>query len=337
MTRILPIFALLLILLCGWGLIRYHKSSILLDQGNQLLKQDRVEEATNILNKAHSTFPFRQDVTISIRGAQLVQKSGADFGKISEIDAEIENAELQNIPPVTEIPKEEKVKAYEILAPILMYHHIRVNPMPNSALWASLNVSANQLDNQLQYLATHGFHPILPEQLLDALNSKASLPTKPVIISFDDGYRNFYENAFPLLKKYNFKAIEFVITGVTPAPAYLSWDQIIEMDKSGLIEFGAHTRHHPDLTRLSASAQVDEIKGSKADLESHLKKQVNFFAYPYGSYNNLIVQEVKDSGYLGAASVIYGSVQSPDKLYLMPRIMVDGRFSIEDFANRLPQ
>lgn len=332
------IIGFILILLVGvWGFLRYQQSSKLLELGDQLLKQGESEQAIRLYNQAHNTFPFRTDVINSLKGAELVQKSEGEFSKISEVDAEIENAELQNVPEIANLPPEQALKSNELLVPILMYHHIRVNPRPGNALWASLNVSPEQLDAQFQYLSAHNFHPISMDQLLDALKNKSSLPSKPIVLSFDDGYRNFYESAFPLLKKYNFKAIEFVITDVSSFPAYLRWDQILEMDKSGLVEFGAHTRHHPSLTSLSSKTAADEIKGSKQDLESHLKKPIKFFAYPYGNYNDSIIKMVQDAGYQAAASVIYGSIQSDDKLFVQPRVMVDGRFSLQEFGNRLPK
>src|SRR5205823_416252 len=116
------------------------------------------------------------------------------------------------------------------------------------------------------------------------------------------------------------------------APAYLTWDEIVEMDKSGLIEFGAHTRHHANLPDLSQAAMVDEVEGSKKDLEEHLNKPILWFAYPYGGYNNLVMAEVQKSGFVGAVSTIYGAGQSKDKLFLEPRIMVDGRYSLADLV-----
>lgn len=337
MSKLLILILILVASFGVWGFLRYGESSVKLEQGNQLLKEGHSSEAIMVFTEAHNLFPLRLDVNESLKGAQLVRQSEGEFSKIAEVDAEIENAELQNIPAVETLPAEQKLRPDELLVPILMYHHIRINPKPGNAVWSSLNVAPNQLETQFQYLAENNFHPITLEELYNALQSKSALPIKPVVLSFDDGYKNFYENAFPLLKKYNFKATEFIITDVASLPAYLSWGQISEMDKSGLVEFGAHTRHHPNLPSLSNRAIVDEIKGSKQDLELHLKRSVHFFAYPYGNYNDFIIKAVKDAGYQAAVSVVYGSVQSNDKLYLMPRLMVDGRFNLGDFSNRLPK
>src|SRR5258708_31668204 len=186
-----------------------------------------------------------------------------------------------------------------------MYHQIRVNPNPSDPVLAALSVTPQQLEQQLAYFKNHNFQTITLDELSDALDGKISLPINPIILSFDDGYRNFYENAFPLLKKYNSKAVQFVITGVADNKPYLTWNEITEMDKSGLVEFGAHTRHHPNLPDIPRATIVDEIKGSKLDLEQHLKKRVNWFAYPYGSYSEFIMQTVRDAGFkeIGRAHV----------------------------------
>src|SRR5574340_118921 len=229
------------------------------------------------------------------------------------------------------------LKPNELFVPILMYHHIRENPKPGDLVYDVLNVNSRQLDEQLNYFAAHNYHTVTLGDLSRALNGKTRLPENPVILTFDDGYRNFYENAFPLLKKYKMKAIMFIITSVVGSSPYLTWDQIKEMDKSGLVEFGAHTMHHPNLPDISQEMEKEEIIGSKKDLESHLKKPVIWFAYPYGSYSNIIIKTVKDAGFAGAVSTIYGAIQNKDNFYLMPRIGVDGRFTLSNLSRRIKQ
>lgn len=304
-------------------------------QGDQAISKGDPETALPLYNRAKQIFPFRFDIEEKTRGAKLIQQSNLSYKQISEVDAEIENAEIQNIPSLSTLPSSRQLKQGEVVVPILMYHHIEANPRPYDPVYASLFVTPAQLDSQLQYLSSHNFNPISLDQLYQALNGNYVLPVNPVVLTFDDGYKSFYDNAFPLLKKYQFKAIEFVITNVTTYPAYLSWNQIIELDKSGLVEIGAHTRTHPSLNTLSKSGIDNEVKGSKSDIESHIGKTIHWFAYPYGTYNDLVISSVKDAGFTGAVSVIYSPVQSADKLYFLPRVMVDGRFSLDEFSKRL--
>lgn len=323
-----PVF-FLFALLVVFGLRRYQQSSLLIAQGDALLRQQKPEQAITIYQKAYDLFPFRPDVSEDLKGARLILESDIEYSTISQVGAEIQEA-----PPIGALPQV-PLKPNEYRVPILMYHHIRINPRPNDPIWAALNVSVEQLDSQLQYLVSHGYHIITLDDLYPALSGRSALPSNPIILTFDDGYRSFYDNAFPLLKKYHARAVEFVITAVLTAPAYLTWDEIAEMDQTGLVQFAAHTRHHPNLPDLSHAAIVDEIKGSKDDLEAHLKKSVNWFAYPYGSYSQTIIQVVQEAGFFGAVSTIYGSVQSNEKIFLLPRIMVDGRYTLDNVARRL--
>lgn len=306
----------------------YYQSNLLAAHADTLLKYGNSQQALALYKKAQHTFPFRWDLADDISGTQLILQSEKDYGRIHDF------SEFQELPPITNL-QSTRLNANELFVPILMYHHIRVNPMPNDPVWAALNVSPDQLNQQLSYLTSHNYHTITLDELLDALNGRISLPVNPIILSFDDGYRTFYTNAFPLLKKYDMRAVQFVITQVVGIDAYLTWPQILEMDRSGLVEFGAHTQHHPNLPDLNNAAIVDEIKGSKFDLEQQLKKPINWFAYPYGSYNAFIIQTVQDAGFKGAVSTIYGTNQSKDNMYLFPRIMVDGRFTLDNIVKRI--
>jgi peptidoglycan/xylan/chitin deacetylase (PgdA/CDA1 family) len=132
-------------------------------------------------------------------------------------------------------------------------------------------------------------------------------------------------------------ATEFIITNymLQGYEAYLTPQQILEMDKSGLITFGAHTKDHPDLTKLAKKTVFNEIKGSKNDLEFLLKKPIHWFAYPYGAYNESVIQTVRSAGFEGALSTIIGSSQTINTIFLMPRIMVDGRWDVQTFIKNI--
>jgi len=320
--KVLLILLAVFILAIGWF---YFQSNLLKQQGDDLIKYGRAEEAIEIYKKAQRMFPLRSGISEDIEGAKLILESNRYYQQISEFQ---EIPSLENLPRVLLNPN-------ELFVPILMYHHIRINPNSSDPVSAALNVSPTQLEQQLAYLSSHNFRAITLDELSDALDGKVSLPNNPVVLTFDDGYRNFYENAFPLLKKYKMKAVQFVATDLVNTQIYLTWDQIAEMNISRLIEFGAHTRHHANLPELSRDSIADEIKGSKIKLERHLRKQVNWFAYPYGSYNDFIKQTVISSGFKGAVSTIYGTIQSKDNVFLSPRIMVDGRFTLDNIARRI--
>lgn len=320
------IIFILVVVLVLW---RYWQSSILLTQGNTYLKQGNADQAILLFLKARDTFPLRLDVNDSLKGARLIQESDAQYGNAYQITGEIQEIPSGALPLGS-------LKAGEYRVPILMYHHIRINPRPQDPVWAALNVTPDQLDNELNYLMNHNYTAITLDDLDTVLEGHGQLPSNPIILTFDDGYRNFYDSAFPILQKYHMKAVSFVITDVLTNTAYLTWDEIMAMDRSGLVQFAAHTKHHPSLVYVSASSLTDEVKGSKDQLEAHLHKPVHWFAYPYGSYNTTVINAVKQAGFVGAVSTMYGAVQSKEKIYLLPRIMVDGRFTLDNFRVRLP-
>ncbi|MBA3256276.1 MAG: polysaccharide deacetylase family protein, partial [Pyrinomonadaceae bacterium] len=147
----------------------------------------------------------------------------------------------------------------------------------------------------------------------------------------DDGYRNVYTEAFPILEKYGFGATVFLISdycgkdndwpGNSPAferRPLLSWSEIEEMRGHGF-EFGAHTATHPDLTRVSIQQAEREITGSKAEIEDRLGVEARCFAYPYGKYNSE-VQEIVRTQFLGACSTILGKVRSDCDPHALSRI-----------------
>lgn len=324
---------LIFALLFGVGMVvsaRFVQSEIYKNEGDKLIKEGNPEEAILVYKKALDFFPFRKDIVDSLEGAHLIIESDLKYVQFYQV-----GPEFQVQPPLIELPKYKAPKEGQLFVPILMYHHIRENPMPNNPVWAALHITPGFLDQQLTYLETHNFHVITLDDLYDALQNGKTLPENPIILTFDDGYRTFYTNAFPLLKKHNMKAINFVITQGVGASAYLTWDEILEMDRSGLIQFGAHTRHHANLPDLSQSSIIEEIKGSKADLESHLHKRIDWFAYPYGSYNDFAISVVKEAGFKGAVSTIYGPIQSKDSLFLIHRIMANGRYGLDNFIMRV--
>ena len=139
-------------------------------------------------------------------------------------------------------------------------------------------------------------------------------------------YRDNYKNAYPILKKYDFKATIFVISSFLGVyPNYLTWANVAEMQESGLIDFESHTLSHEELTK---APDLDEAKhqlvGSKQAIEWNLGKQVNFIAYPCGEYNDDIEQATKDAGYRAAFTVNYGLAEPGEDPFILDRVPIFG-------------
>lgn len=221
----------------------------------------------------------------------------------------------------------------QVTVPILTYHYIGNNPNPEDKLRYSLSVTPDNFDSQMQYLSQNGYTTITLDTLYASLKGDFPLPPKPIILTFDDGYMDFYLNAYPILKKYNLSATSFIPAGLINQGYYLNWDQIKEMDKSGLIKFEAHTIYHSDLTALDDNQIKYELLESKKILETNLGKPVNFMAYPYGVSDARVWQKTKEAGYLGSVGTWYGNIVSEGVIYDMPRIKIDGLYTFETFKS----
>ncbi len=225
--------------------------------------------------------------------------------------------------------------------PILMYHYIRVAPPDESKIrydqGVDLSVPPWEFDAQLEWLAVNGYHPIRLMDLAYALESGAPLPEKPIVLTFDDGYADFYQAAFPRLKNFRFPATVFVLSQFADEnkPGYLTWAQMSELAKAG-IEIGSHGPDHSDLAlvqRRSSALLEEHIKGSKQTIELRLGISVKTFNYPSGSYNAAIARQVQSSGYLAAViTSSQGMTHTSDKPFELKRLRIHGNWNIANYA-----
>ena len=212
---------------------------------------------------------------------------------------------------------------------VLNYH--MVNPMV-----ISLAIDPTDFDWQMKYLVDHGYHTISPDELYAFLEGKGTLPDRPVLITFDDGYVDNYTNAYPILKKYNLKATIFIVTGfVSERKGYLTWDQLREMEQHG-ITAQSHTVTHAPLPELSDERIREELVVSKQQAEAELGHPIEFIAYPTGAHDLHIVGIAKEAGYKGGFTVKYGNVDRSSNVYAMERVPVFRTSATNvDFVDRL--
>ena len=226
----------------------------------------------------------------------------------------------QNVQEISEGPK--------IL--VLNYHQIQ-----NKS--TSLSIPLADFDAQMNYLSSHGYVSITPDELYSGLNGELELPKKPVLITFDDGYADNYTNAFPILKYYGMRATIFVIPAFVGVYSnYLTWDEIREMADNG-ITIESHTMHHYKLEELPDDAIRSELLNSKQILEENLGYEVNFLAYPTGTYNLHIAGIAKEVGYKGAFTIKYGNVDLGSNFYALERVPIfnSAGHTMKDFYERI--
>ncbi len=188
--------------------------------------------------------------------------------------------------------------------PVLMFH--RVVPGPSMDSKHGLWITTSEFERRLISLRRRGYSPLTFEQYRDFLIGKTMLPAKPMILTFDDGYRDNFTHAFPLLKKFAFPAVIFLVTDRQRRTNF--WDadepqeplmcdaEIREMSAAG-IEFGSHTVSHADLTCCSEEELRCELSDSKKTLEELLGKKITSLAYPYGRVNETVKTAAAEAGY----------------------------------------
>lgn len=206
-----------------------------------------------------------------------------------------------------------------IRLPIVMYHYIEP-PSLKDTLRARLSTAPSVFEAQLAFLQENGYRTLFARELPGFLQKPETLPPHPMVLTFDDGYEDFYTFAFPLLQKYQAKATVYVMADYVNARGYLGEREIGELLQSGLVEIGSHTRRHLDLTSIKEETANEEIFGNKTKLETMFNIPVSSFAYPYGSFSQETVGLVKKAGYTSAVSVIPSIMQSEDNLFFLSRL-----------------
>lgn len=167
------------------------------------------------------------------------------------------------------------------------------------------------------------------------------IPEKSFVVTFDDGYEDNYLKAFSILKKYSFKATIYLVPNqktnhweeknTSVLSNLLKEKQILEMQNSGLIEFGSHTLSHVNLSTINDEQLLNELKKSKEEVEKITNKECEAFAYPYGKFDDKIVQAVKNVGYKNATVVKRGLFEQNDDVFTIKRVGILGTESFVDF------
>jgi peptidoglycan/xylan/chitin deacetylase (PgdA/CDA1 family) len=207
---------------------------------------------------------------------------------------------------------------------ILTYHHIEEPPAHGKH--SGLFVRPETFERQLEYLKRSGIRVIALDALAEGLSNETGGNQLQVAITFDDGYANNYERAWPLLRRFGFPATFFITTGWIggrhPQGAPMMDAAQIRDLASGGMEIGSHTVTHPWLGRIDREAARRELAESKATLESITGRAVRWLCYPSGSFNPAVQEIARELGYVGACSVIRDNRMHAGQLYHLPRVMV---------------
>lgn len=259
---------------------------------------------------------------ITSTSESTVNQTDQDKHEYLQLKAEAAQAQKLTLstPKVSEFPTEG--------IPVLMYHSISTIP------GNTLGVPVQQFTDEMEWLSRQSYTTLSLEEFYEALVNKTQVPEKPIVLTFDDGYSDNYDAAWPILHQYGFKATFFVTTN-SVGPGMMNWDQLNDLDDQGN-SVASHTVHHYDLATLSSQQQVDELSLSKKDVEDHLSNKVNALCFPSGQYNQTTLELMPKLGYTLGFTTQSGKVHSGDNPLTLKRMRISGGMSITAFQKEFP-
>ncbi|MCA9875826.1 MAG: polysaccharide deacetylase family protein, partial [Anaerolineales bacterium] len=183
------------------------------------------------------------------------------------------------------LPTPHGVYSWTLQVPVLMYHYVSTPPADADIYRTDLSTEPEMFRQQMAFLAENGYTTIDLYDLSLAIVNKLTLPDKPIILTFDDGYLDNYENAFPILQEFGFTGTFFIITDFVDQqlPGYVTWEMLQEMAAAGM-RIESHSKNHPDLTGKDRDFLIWQMLGSQETLAAHLGYTPRYFCYPSGRY-----------------------------------------------------
>lgn len=247
------------------------------------------------------------------------QKNAALQNRLSILDNIVAPYYEKNafVAPVELLKNKNKTK---VKIPVIMYHYVEYVKDDGDLIRKRLDIVPALFEGHLQALRTAHYETYFVRDIPEILDGTIHYSTQSAILTFDDGYEDFYTDVFPLLKKYHARATVYIIYDYIGRKGFLNEKQIKELAESGLVEIGSHTLDHIYLKVAPDMYAEKQIIDSKKKLEDQFGISVKTFAYPYGAFNNKNIEMVKKAGYVAAVSVISGELQNQENLFYLSRI-----------------
>lgn len=203
--------------------------------------------------------------------------------------------------------------------PVLFYHHVEPLAQAQVEGHAQLTVDSGIFDSQMAYLIGNGYHTISADQLILALLSRQSVPSKSIVVTLDDGYTDWYSYVLPVVKKYNITVSLMIPSGLIANPDYLTWAQLKEMSQSPLVKVYNHTWSHADIGHADRTKVEFELATSQNLFQTQLGFKPTIFTYPYGSYSSLAIDMLREHGFTGAFTTLPGTSQCASSIMVLHR------------------
>ena len=234
------------------------------------------------------------------------------------------------LPTFTPTPAVITVEAYsDVEVPILLYHHVT-----DTIQDSRYNIAPEKFEEQIKWLYDNGYQTINITTLAILILEGGQLPLRPVIITFDDGNLDVYQNAFPILQKYDFIATFYIVDQYINGTDMISIDQVKELAQAGW-EIGSHSNTHVHLNAPNVDLQ-QEIRMAKMETEEKLGVTIHSFAYPFGEINDEVIAKTSRFGYSSAVGLGSSYTHNLSSIYYLSRIEIENDFDMQKFISLLP-
>lgn len=302
---------------------------------DKLLSQpafDTLPTAAATLTPPPSPTPASTNAATDATAAIVATQTAAAFPPTPPIAAQVATPAA---PPLYSepMPTPAGIYSWTLKVPILMYHYVSEPPPGSDVYRVDLSVTPDQFRQQMTYLRDNGYTTIDLYELSTAIVSQTELPDKPVLLTFDDGYLDNYENAYPILEEFGFKGTFFIVSEFIDKgrEGYMTWPMIKEMAQAGH-RVESHSRTHPDLTEKDRDGLIWEILGSQETIAAHVGYQPRYFCYPGGDYNEATIQMLAELDFWGAVTTENGSWHGFNDRFEWRRIRIRNTTSLDEFA-----
>ncbi len=220
---------------------------------------------------------------------------------------------------------------YCMNVPVVMYHHVQPLDMSDLLGHKALTLDSTIFDEQMQYLSDQGYKALAAEDLVNALETRQPLPEKSIIITIDDGYDDNYTYAFMSAKKHHMIMNFMIPTGLIGKSGYMNWDHLKEMHANPYVRIYNHTTSHAPLGLIDKDKITMEVKTANEQLAAELGLDNKIVTYPYGSYDDEAVEDLKELGMTAAFTTDMGTEQCLSKIMTLPRLRI-GNAPMSDYG-----
>lgn len=201
---------------------------------------------------------------------------------------------------------------------VLAYHSVMREAKEKNAPYS---ISENVFVEQMEYLQSAGYHVVTIDDAIKGLQGEKELPTKPLLLTFDDGYKDNFYIMWPILQRYNYPATVFVATSLIATEGFMTWKDIKAAHDDG-IDFASHTINHKALANLTDDEIRFELAQSKRLFKDNLDIEIEYLAYPFGSYNQAMFPILQETGYKAAFTGNLGTSSEKTQVYELERVNI---------------